>query len=96
MLRSDALERALDAKLLAGGALVYQGHGIADGAERIAQLVADRGGDPADRGEALGVGQLFHRRLQVGIRLAQVDFHLLALGDVRDHAADIALAVEAS
>jgi hypothetical protein len=55
--------------------------------------VADRGGDLADGRQALGVRQLVHRGLQVGVGVAQVDFHLLALGDVRDHADDVAFAV---
>src|SRR5262249_14717706 len=57
----DAVEGALDAEALAGGELAHDAHGIADGSQRIAQLMADRAGDLAERRQPLVARELVLR-----------------------------------
>jgi len=76
--------------LFAGGQLMHEGHGVPDGAERIAQLVADGGGDLADGRQPLRTRQLLHRSFS-SRSPPQVQFGILALGDVGADPDDAAL-----
>src|SRR6185437_4270815 len=87
----DPAERAVEREPAGLGGLGDGEHGVADDAERVAQLVADRRRQLAERRQALLAQELFLHVMQLGSAFAdaalQLDLGLDLVGDVARRAA---------